>query len=149
METNNKYYTPDKSEYHIGFEYQSLTDPRQPEKDIAWSDEELRTEVDMMNVFKYMIEDDFMEHRCKFLDKEDISEIGFEASFDEPDEWFHKFKGDNDTQLYFDDKETNLELGIGISIYHETQMVFSGYIKNKSELKFILTLLGIHHDKKT
>ena len=133
---NNKYYTPDISEYHIGFEYQSLTDPRQPEKDIAWSDEELRTEVDMMNVFKYMIEDDFMEHRCKFLDKEDIESFGFihdrSYMFNLGQYRLHFIQPDNELDIiHIYDNESN------------DDTIFLGNIKNKSEFKFILKRLGI------
>lgn len=136
METNNKYYTPDKSEYHIGFEYQSLTDPRQPEKDIAWSDEELRTEVDMMNLFKYMIVDDFMEHRCKFLDKEDIESFGFIHDrgyiYNLGQYRLHFIQPDNELDIiHIYDNESN------------DDTIFLGNIKNKSEFKFILKRLGI------
>ena len=136
METNNKYYTPLIEEFHIGFEYQSLTDPRQPEKDIAWSDEELRTEVDMMNVFKYMIEDDFMEHRCKFLDKEDIESFGFIHDRG----YMYNF---GQYRLHFIQPDNELDI---IHIYDNESnddTIFLGNIKNKSEFKFILKRLGI------
>ena len=141
METNNKYYTPDKSEYHIGFEYQSLTDPRQPENDIAWSNEELRTEVDMMNVFKYMIEDDFMEHRCKFLDKEDLESFGFKCQWYEKGEY--SFVKD-DILISVNDIDikklfiTNMKCGMDIR-----KCLFQGIIKNKSELKVLLKQLQL------
>ena len=137
METNNKYYTPDKSEYHIGFEYQSLTDPRQPENDIAWSDEELRTEVDMMNVFKYMIEDDFLEHRCKYLDKELIIELGWKLVWTENETLVFRF---NDWILTFNDFNKQIIITFGNDSLSRR---FNGKLKNKNQLKILMKWLEI------
>jgi hypothetical protein len=141
METNNKYYTPDESEYHIGFEYQSLTDPRQPENDIAWSNESIDNVQELRDVCKYIIEDDFLEHRVKYLDKSDIESFGFKLKNNVLDifinerfyiNWFDSQKKPEVLGIYAYDK----------SIDYESQL-FRGIIKNKSELSFILKRLGI------
>ena len=141
METNNKYYTPDKSEYHIGFEYQSLTDPRQPENDIAWSDEELRTEVDMMNVFKYMIEDDFLEHRCKYLDKEDIQSLCNEFNY----KLINTYKGPQGMERYdiIDSNGTILMEYITRCMTNFSIGNINITIRNKSELKVLFKQINI------
>ena len=154
METNNKYYTPDKSEYHIGFEYQSLTDPRQPENDIAWSDEELRTEVDMMNVFKYMIEDDFLEHRCKYLDKEDIQSFKFKTHdgkehIHETDDllFFVIWNGKDEFGITYNKKEHYIKTIKHFSgLYNMNECWMPINIKNKSELKILLKQLNIYQN---
>lgn len=70
--------------------------------------------------------------------------LGLETSPDEPDEWFWAYKGNKDKQLYFD-VLFNTNNGIGIQIYDD-RLIFSGYIKNKSELKKLMKQLGIYED---
>jgi len=41
----SKYYTPDISEFHVGFEYESLEDPRLPEKQYSWSKNIIKTTI--------------------------------------------------------------------------------------------------------
>ena len=147
----NKYYVPSFEEFYVGFEYESLIDPRDPDNDNSWSKDKVRDLDSLYNYCLYNRKDPDGDYRVKYLDKTDIEELGFEESFDEPDEWFWKFKGDINIQLYFDDKIRENNQGIGISIYNskygtndwDTGLVFIGYIKNKSELKVLLKQLGI------
>ena len=125
----NNYYIPKKEEFYHGFEYERLNGEGKFTPMIYGTES-------MQCSFKDMDKD--MENcRVKYLDQEDVESLGFNRSLDEPDEWFSSYKGNSDIQFYFDDKKENKELGKGISIYNET-LEFSGYIKNKSELKKLL-----------
>lgn len=135
----NKYYTPTIEEFHIGFEYETYELYETPNRWKINIFGEEHMELDHI-VFLLMEHPDMI--RVKYLDKEDIESLGFEESMDEPDEWFWRYKGNIDIQLYYDDKIDSTELGIGISIYINTK-VFDGYIKNKLELKILLKQLGI------
>jgi len=164
-----KYYTPSIEEFHVGFEYEQrreIWNPAYPGIKVLeyiWEPVigSLSSEKGGLYQFLEGINPDRKEKhyrftdgplgygaysnmvRVKYLDKTDIEELGFEESLDEPDEWFWKFKGNIDIQLYFDDKHRNKNQGIGITIYDD-KIIFSGYIKNKSELKVLLKQLGIN-----
>lgn len=74
------YYKPSEYEYCIGFEYQTLSDPRFPEKDSSWSNVKINSLKDLEDICHYLIVDDFIEHRVKYLDKDDIENLGFKKS---------------------------------------------------------------------
>ena len=136
----NKYYTPNIEEFRIGFEYEVYI----PEKEL-WSTETFYLNNSHIDVIKYVniqTENTLRKVRVKYLDKSDIESLGFEKSPDEPEEWFWNYKGDFNIQLYFNDKIENLDRGIGISMYNDS-LVFSGYIKNKSELQQVLKMIGV------
>jgi len=145
MKEDKKYYTPEISEFHIGFEYE-------------WSTEmissTLRTKPPTEWIKKVFINEEgfdltFMKElhikhkliRVPYLSISDIKELGWiqtparEHIFD---------KGDN--QLHFDTLVTNLkeDLGIGITIYSiGDSVIFQGYIKNKSTLIQILEMINV------
>jgi hypothetical protein len=83
----------------------------------------------------------------KYFDIEDIKSLGWRQSSTK-DHWFDAFKNDTDYQLYFDDKTRNETDGIGITIYNNltsrNDIIFSGYIKNKFELKILMNQLKIN-----
>lgn len=139
-----KYYTPSIAEFHIGFEFEYCP---------LFKDEWIKKVLEptkrglskLVETYEDYPDDSLADemYRVKYLDKTDIEELGFEESFDEPGEWFWKYKDNMDIQLYFDDKHGNKDQGIGVTIYNDT-IVFSGYIKNKSELKVLLKQLEIN-----
>lgn len=147
METNitDRFYVPKIEEFHVGFEYEeNVKDSPIAEIDSGWQKyicgKSFIFDSDTMG-------DEIKEGiiRVKYLDREDIESFGFKPSFDEPEEWF-LWKGVSDSyQLYYDDKIENKKLGIGITIYNEdsTDILFNGYIKNKSELKKIMKQVGV------
>ena len=124
METN-KYYHPDISEFHVGFEYEfkGQTDwvkttygsflPKHPE---------------------YYIKN--KEWRVKHLDKEDIESLGFISELVEDGVVGFKRKSDIKARPYFYFLLNDTELNINIC-----DVLFT--IKNKSELKRLLVQLGI------
>ena len=122
---NNKYYTPELSEMHVGFEYESLIHTKE------WIEVNY-TELDQNT--KYDIENGLI--RCKFLDKEDIESFGFihdrSYMFNLGQYRLHFIQPDNELDIiHIYDNESN------------DDTIFLGNIKNKSEFKFILTRLGI------
>ena len=122
----NKYYVPNITEFHVGFEYQ-IEDLGDDGKSKVWRDqifegEETRT---------YFIEElSRKEIRVKYLDKEDIESLGFKHY----------------SLSTYNYKEYSLErIGVDnkLSISHYGNCIFLGYIKNKSELKKLLKQLKI------
>lgn len=67
-----KYYTPDISEFHVGFEYEQIT-TNYPDKN-NWQKAVVRTERD--SPYQLWITNGTV--RVKHLDQEDIESLGFE-----------------------------------------------------------------------
>ena len=74
--------------------------------------------------------------RVKYLDKEDIESLGFVRD----SIYSHKYK--NDYYIEYNSKKS-IHLDT-IEIKNNQQTLFSGYIKNKSELKRLLKQLNIN-----
>ena len=124
----DKYYTPTKEEFHIGFEYEYYGD-RAPNNS-RWHPKVLRD--------KYIIP---QITRVKYLDKDDIESLKFVHI----------------GSLWFENKELDCRIrkwkGTELDIYHSWSKnddkhtdhckVFRGSIKNKSELKVLLKQLNI------
>ena len=133
----NKYYTPDISEFHVGFEYyEKILDNYfikiyGTNKDVPLleSDESLF----------YSIEEELNEGNvcCKYLDKEDIESFGFTqvtngypTGFENEKYWINFREIDGLPNLCIYEKLGRFRL-------------FSGTIKNKSELKVLFKQLNI------
>ena len=127
MSEKSKYYTPHISEFYVGFEFEFYD-----EEDRDWNKTTINCQSDLCNWTGFDI-----EKKVKYLDKEDIESLGFfsdntDSSFFETKdekrwinmEYFEKGKG---WYLSFDEEEN--------------QFAFSGYVKNKSELKRVLKQL--------
>lgn len=145
---NNKYYTPSIEEFHVGFEYEVSNDlvrgllETKPDKE--WYKQIFDNSKPYDYEFlKFCIESKFEAIRVKYLDKEDIESLGFDESCDEPGEWWWSFNGDFEIQLYLNDLPNSSSINPSCRIYSDRGEVFSGFIKNKSELKRLLTQLQI------
>lgn len=129
-----KYYTPDISEYHVGFEYEWKCDGTQTDWTKSVCDEIMNPlDVDCRRINEY---------RIKYLDNEDIESFGFH-SINET-----KFKSNSNKIITIELIENNKifieEIILIDTIGHEeSYTLFNGIIKNKSELKFILKRLKI------
>lgn len=138
MNEENKYYTPDISEFHVGFACEWSEQGRK-----IWI-EEIIDEDDLSDL---CIGTDKIEYfRVKFLDREDIESCGFEykhkSKIDEINyRLLFQFKG-TDILLSFSDATPFQRICIEKNGGYST--VFLGYIKNKSELKKLLKQLGIN-----
>lgn len=157
MNEQNKYYTPSIEEFHVGFEYEILdynsTDfGKNPDKAI-WNKRKLKYE-DIFSGYKensqfetvnsYLLTEDI---RVKYLDKEDIESLGWEAQFPKND-LFNIRPDRANADLYQMDydcffREKNEGVGIEICNVNENYIIFSGKIKNKSELKKVMEMIGI------
>ena len=120
METN-KYYTPSIEEFHVGFELEIKTHELRPWEKHTWIPGD-----QAKSVSNYLD-----QIRVKYLDSEDIESLGFMQN-----------------SLYSHTKEdwvievnTN-DLNDTLGIYCVSDLRFKGRIKNKSELKRVLKMIG-------
>lgn len=134
----NKYYVPEITEFHVGFEYE--------EKIGEWKKQVYKLDS-LLNVLWdgeyefYSIDPTF---RVKYLSKEDIESLGWEFIKQHPGTTSFDFEK-GDYSLNFDPEfgdKWNLRIYDGENQDSEFNY-FSGYIKNKSELVKLLKQLGI------
>lgn len=124
---NNNYYTPSIEEFHVGFEYdQTMVDNFW--NIISW--EKLifneNNNFELIKKFKNL-------YRVKYLDQSDIESLGWKKS---PKYSFYEYK---EHQLFF----SNIKNPV-IAIYPGFgDFSFKGIIKNKSELKKLMSMLNI------
>lgn len=137
----NKYYQPQIEEFKVGFRYEVLRKGRPPQEGWMYMDAP-NTEDEW---FKFSWPDPYVGYdlkklfdssdqiRVKHLDQQDIEDSNFEvnAEFD----WLYK-KGDFTLKLLADDNTV-------IIFDKDDNTLFDGSIKNRSELKVLLTQLGI------
>ena len=141
----NKYYTPEIEEFHVGFECEWQSKVRNE----TWNKQVC--DGDLVSIaydsIEHQDEDEPFEEefRVKFLDTEDILDLGFKYT-------------NNDLDLLKVTKESTIRIRLRLfedaphlSIYHTDELynkeqalrIFSGEIKNKTELKKLLKQLGI------
>ena len=139
-----KYYIPAISEFHVGFEYEHChSSIRFVMLDLRTGDRTNETEPkeiwkksvftgNEFDVWKYSFKfDDSLRDgqiRVKYLDKEDIESLGFTQTIED--------------QYYKDDFELLIDDDLFIQIIKDDGFIFQGAIKNKSELKRILKMIG-------
>ncbi len=123
----SKYYTPDISEFRVGFECEWYTiDNYYPFIIRIW-------DFEIINRYQH----DLKDFRVKYLDEEDLLDLGFTYVRDSYAGYYIK---DNIQLAWFYDKS-------GVEITERTKSgignkrLFSGKIKNKSELKQILKMI--------
>jgi len=144
---NKDYYIPFLDEICINFEYELREIKDNKEEWIKINDFTNAYEYEDSCFYGYYKDWNNGKIRVKYLDKQDIEELGFKPSPDEPEEWFLWKDSYDSYQLYFDDKTRDelKNMGIGITIYDKdsSDRIFNGYIKNKSELKKLMKQLDI------
>ncbi len=141
----NKYYTPEIEEFHVGFEYEMIIpvgftyiDFSNPDKkpEITWSTEYRKGvfQVKPADPFEgelASITDAIKVNKCriKSLDREDIESLGFMKDSGDCD----YIDGDHGQLeiLHEDDRGMMINISTGYGACQE----FYGRIKNKSELK--------------
>lgn len=152
METS--YYTPDISEFYVGFEFESSSLDNHWNKLPFTAQKVLGNEKDYFGLYtlswveKVFNTPDFPAHlyvRVKHLDRSDIESLGWELSWNEKEELsFDKDRfiltfTKGDTRVIITDKNKNQQNKCGY--FHWP--VFDGAIRNKSELKKIMQMTGI------
>lgn len=157
--TDNKFYVPDIEEFHVGFEYQYLrrcyagvSDEDKSKLPWIWITRSLYS-----TTLTHFADDLIREAvRVKYLDFADIESLGFASQ--------HLIDLREDELAYIDgfilDIEKNKDILLYLSddniidiyeriMYNEatgnwsSRCLFSGTIKNKSELQVLLKQLGI------
>ena len=144
---DNKYYTPSIEEFHVGFEYERMNGDR-------WEKSEI-TETDFSAMLSGIDEENEYDEiylgirsvRVKYLDKEDIEELGWKDIED---------RGMSENYGYMFTKP--IQYLSGGNAYYKLRYwttnnrlrienlggcMFDGTIKNKSELKRLLIQLDI------
>ena len=143
---NCKYYTPEIEEFHIGFEYMYLDPDFQGQADgNEWKSEifdtpEFQTIIDNWRFYK--------DYRVKYLDSEDVKSFGFYNEKDVYSTYNKRFVHERDERTHYRLGLNDDNCSIFISIVNsntnkELAIIFTGKIKNKSELKKLLIQLNI------
>lgn len=135
-----KYYTPEIEEFHVGFEYEAFHNKKWffAEGEDHWVKSKVNFGTDIL-IISYAVDHDFV--RVKKLDREDIESLGFD-NYIPPREYDHTwhYNGSRDPKIkvWFNNKFPTVRM---YSSYPAIQ--FQGTIKNKSELKKLLKQIGI------
>ena len=141
----NKYYTPTLEEFHVGFEYEAES-TQYPDKN-NW-----HPETFYMNEGHFNLVNINTLHskkvRVKHLDREDIASFGFKQI---TDDCYHlpvkEFRGRLNQEVRILVRKTIL-IYLAMDITDKDNIVlFTGTIKNKSELKKLMNQLGIIKNK--
>ena len=134
----SRYYTPSLEEFHVGFEFE-VESKNVVENKIVWSkfNDPLRQDT-----LEWLIENDKV--RIKYLDSEDIESLGFNETYDdtEGNVWFKSNKSDKIRLCFIDGLNFNIEI-CDSSNHCNNDTIFKGSVKNKSELKRILKMIGV------
>lgn len=154
---DKKHYTPTIDEFRVGFEYEQLHLNDHP----AWKGEpttwnkEIVTEHDLFEDFQDCMENGLI--RVKYLDMEDIESLGWTDFQHSVNDWYKwnktvecpiSFYTYQALLLQHDIPSSGIRI-IGYEYEHEMKEdkngvnLFRGTIKNKSELKKLMTQLGI------
>jgi hypothetical protein len=144
-----KYYKPTIDEFHVGFEYERCDDGYSYFKDIY------PKAVDQNKLEAYL-----PYFRVKYLDKEDIEELGWAYDVNESGEESPNLISEHGYSSAFAIDKQLTELETCYLLYHfpdgfliidsifkcgsgRENMLFRGFIKNKSELKKLMNQLNI------
>ena len=146
----SKYYTPDISEFYVGFKYQiqrGFEDYYRGireciEMSAAYSHCQFQRTSDL-TMIAHAIDSDFKEMiRVKYLDQSDIEELGFEyAGQDEVAKgvFYTDYNSTKDSYRITVEPNRRVEIAFCGS---QRLTEFHGIIKNKSELKKVLKMIG-------
>lgn len=162
---NNKYYTPDLEEFHPGFEFEYKPRVRNGitayiEKRFEYKDHWLEwvfgtEEYDFYEILNSRVGPnsivDIREYlkdkaiKIKYLDQEDIVSLGWEKLREDTFEMkLPEYRGLTDVLVHLVLRKTLLIcVGDSESPYSDWRTLFTGTIKNKSELKKVMKMIGI------
>lgn len=132
----NKYYKPSIEEFRVGFKYERRYIK---DKEEIWKQEEVKSIRDLY-VIPVIINNSPDELRVKYLDKEDVGELGWDLT-EEDDlslEFTLRKKGEELRILIYSIKDSTLSIEDSQGFY-----IFLGIIKNQSELKTLMKWLNL------
>ena len=151
----DKYYTPDISEFHVGFECEYEVSDIWESIIIGIEGAGHYNDIWCFEFSDYSNAINTKSIRVKYLDKEDIESLGFIKLPDIENVFKYKINytthGLKDTKEWFywhisllerSDKYPNLIISNNED-YDTLDVIFEGWIKNKSELKVLLKQLKI------
>jgi hypothetical protein len=152
----SRYYTPSIEEFHVGFEYECFYKTYSHEWDLEGTLSWKKLTVEDLNTAKYINDKDYrpIYHvsvfnngqpipewnkniRVKYLDKDDIEELGW----DDSDGMYSLVSGGIKYYLLIYESQDKIEIRCS-----ESSVMYGGFyghIKNKSELKRIMKQVGI------
>lgn len=134
----NKYYIPETSEFHVGFEYERFCGGPMFQ---GWQKYTCDQDYCDGRENVLVLPGDSDQIRVKYLDREDIEELGWEKQeTDYNGTPVFKLK---DKGWYMDvDKDNNCYIHNG-EAYEQNECIFYGVIKNKSELKRVMGMIKL------
>lgn len=146
MNMDKKYYTPEIEEFHVGFEVDRRVSNMHTTKNDVWA----RFTVTQ----DYLSDIDLFDVRVKHLDREDIESLGLEFKYNEKGNENIAFTKKYENHPRYDNQYVDIIWnyasrrvliceGDNETGWDEWVTRFSGTIKNKSELKKVLKMLGI------
>lgn len=136
---NDKYYTPEIEEFHIGFEFESKYVLFN--QNLEWKKVVLDNSH---NWFWQSYDEDAVEteFRVKYLDREDIESLGWKPIEGQENHPMLTLDS-NDMRYYLFIREPFSKIEIRADHPSLNFGNFLGVIKNKSELKRIMKMIGI------
>lgn len=169
-----KYYTPELEEFHVGFEYEEYNQGYQYDVKLLTENPDIQLQIlsepelvtdwvkcvyeldNFISLIDGEISTYIPEVRVKYLDEQDIKDLGWEFTstngmvmwFHGKEEWFGKEIPGSPLYKYwsytltFDSKYQSVKIECGTN-NGDTDTFFEGIIKNKSELRKLMTQLGI------
>jgi hypothetical protein len=151
---NKKYYIPKIEEFHIGFEYEAKVYGEDYYLPLVFKPNDYETLFDKrilsisgQQVYeepRFYVPDTF---RVKYLDREDIEELGwyYSSIFYESNEFRFKCGCDDEDKKWFELEwdEADGNVRIFYSSLYNWFCVFRGFVKNKSELRRVMEMVGI------
>jgi len=134
-----EYYTPTIEELHVGFEYEYEKYDETIMSGIGGNTwfKDIYSIDSFMNKYYTIFDMDLSRIRVKYLDREDIASLGFEHL---GSGWF---KQGNCRVRKWIEQEVDIYLWEEDEHHSDGDIIFRGNIKNKSELKKLLTQLNI------
>jgi hypothetical protein len=145
---SEKYYTPSLEEFRVGFEYEVKAAPRIEDND-GYVKRVVKNDEKLAAINHRLV--DYPIIRVKHLDKQDIELLGFKFRGRSVDDWFKldKYQDLNGWKFSeiimhygYNDKQLTINGIFGI----EEDVLFRGKIKNISELKQVLKMIGVEYD---
>jgi hypothetical protein len=148
----NKYYTPDITEFHVGFEYETRDRLSVLLESRKWNHSTFNKFNDMKSI-RMCLDTDRFEIRVKHLDQEDIEGLLLPLGFEHEESYSKTEIKMINGSIW--DKAVTVSLYNGIVCIKKYEFtgdencrdncwnVFSGTIRNRSELKRVLTQIGV------
>ena len=158
----NKYYTPDLSEFHIGFEFETtyvLMTTGAQRKSGEWAKTKLKSYDTRWFFDSYQADAAPTEFRVKFLDREDIESLGFKMIEPEKSNYGGKLFSCTKECWLGSNSPTEYRLHLGQhskvlltssehTSYGVNEQEMQLTIKNASELKRVLKQIGYENTEK-